>query len=283
MIDLHTHTTASDGILKPTDLVQYAFSKGVTTLAITDHDTTEGLDEGVKEAEKLGMGFIPGIEINVNWPTGEFHLLGYGLYKISTQMTDLVSFRREQRKERNLKIVGKMQADGFKVEYDDILEGVEAKGIGRPHFASYMVQKGIAKNRQVAFDKYLAKGRPWYVPQTSVDLEVALEAIKSCGGVPVIAHPLSLYVSWGKITPVIENLYERGVEGLEAWHPGVRAVEAKRLEDLAREVGMFVTAGSDFHGKLVRPDREIGHTTSSQLPIEDRFWTDELSVRLKKS
>ncbi|MDE6736334.1 MAG: PHP domain-containing protein, partial [Treponemataceae bacterium] len=155
--------------------------------------------------------------------------------------------------------------------------GVEQ--LGRPHFADYLVHIGVVKNRQVAFDNYLAQGRPWYAVHQGADLDAAIAAILSSGGVPVLAHPLSLYVSWGKIEGVLADLVARGIQGMEAWHPGARVGEAIRLEELAHKLGCFVTAGSDFHGAGVRADRHLGRT-SGDKKIDDRFWFDELLPHL---
>ena len=138
---------------------------------------------------------------------------------------------------------------------------------------------GKVKHRQEAFDRFLGKGKPYHVNHEGADLDVAVAAIKGAGGIPVLAHPLSLYVSWGKIEETITKIKNHGVEGLEAWHPGARINEGVKLEELAHKLGMFVTAGSDFHGKGVRADRHLGRT-SGDRKIEDRFWFEELSPHI---
>lgn len=281
MIDLHTHSTESDGVLSPDELVRYVAKKGVTTLALTDHDTVSGLEMAQKTCSEVGINFVPGIEINIDWPTGEFHLLGYGLKSISKEMKELIEVRQKERKRRNLLIIQKMKDEGYDASIEELESMFSVKSLGRPHFAAYMVEKKIVKNRQAAFDKFLARGRPWYEAQTGVSFDEAVVAIKTSGGVPVLAHPLSLYISFGKIKDVLIDLKSRGLEGIEAWHPGVRVVEAERLEKMARECELFVTAGSDFHGKAVRADREAGRTAGNRV-IEDRFWLSELMPQLKK-
>ena len=147
--------------------------------------------------------------------------------------------------------------------------------LGRPHFAALMVEKGLVKYRQQAFDRYFARGRDCYVDRTGADLAMAVRAIKNSGGIPVQAHPLSIYVGWGKLEETIKGIRDKGVMGLEAWHPGIKVGEAKRLEELAHNLGMIATAGSDFHGEKVRADRKIGHTAGNKK-IDDRFWEEEL-------
>lgn len=281
MIDLHSHSTASDGILSPADSARYAIEKGLSVWALTDHDTVSGLYDAAKVCLENEIIFVPGIEINVQWPTGEFHLLGLGLQKYSEDLRDVVEKADEARKNRNLELIEKMNKDGIDVTLEELESKFTESQIGRPHFAAFMVEKKIVKRRQDAFDKYLNRGRPWYVPHEGIDLDVAVEAIKSAGGVPVLAHPLSLYVSWGKMEETITKIRNHGVEGLEAWHPQARINEGFKLETLAKKLGMIVTAGSDFHGLGVRKDRHLGKT-SGDRKIEDRFYFDELLPKLGK-
>ncbi|MBR6142848.1 MAG: PHP domain-containing protein [Treponema sp.] len=281
MIDLHTHSTASDGTFSPAELVRYAKEKGLSALALTDHDTVDGILEAQAEALKAGIEFVPGIELTVQWPTGEFHLLGLGLRQKSAELARAIDFLKGERNRRNLKMAEKLREMGVEITYEEVYERFKRQNIGRPHFASYMAEKGIVKQRQVAFDKYFAKGRPCYVDREGLDLEVAVEAIKTSGGIPVQAHPLSMYVSWGKMDATMEMIRDKGVMGLEAWHPGVRISEAERLEELGKNLGMVVTAGSDFHGEKVRVDRHIGFS-AGKLKIQDRFWLENLKPALQK-
>ena len=283
MIDLHTHTTASDGWYTPTQLVDMAAEKDIKVLAITDHDTVSGIEEAKNEVKKFPqMKLIPGIEISVDWPTGEFHLLGLGLKQISSSMQDLIAGQKERRENRNKKIVQKMNESGKlenEITLEQLYEKYETKNLGRPHIADFLLEQKVVKTKQKAFDLYLANGRPFYEKKGGCNLDEAIVAIKDCGGVPVIAHPLSLYVAWGKMEETLLGLHERGVEGLEAWHPSTRMSEAERLEQMARKLGFFVTAGSDFHGEQVRKGRRLGHTTKD-IKIDDKFYFEELAPHL---
>ena len=281
MIDLHTHSTASDGALSPSDLVDFAAKKGISVLAITDHDTVSGLAEGQEAAKKAGLVFVPGIEVSIQWPTGEFHLLGLGLKKCSKELRAIINFLREERINRNKKMALKLQEAGVNISYEEVSEKFNTENVGRPHFAKVMVEKGMIKNPQQAFDRYFAKGRPCYVDRVGADLNEAVMAIESSGGIPVQAHPLSMYVSWGRLEGVLRDIADSGVKGFEAWHPGVRISEAERLEKIAHSMGLIVTAGSDFHGEKVRADRKIGQT-AGKSKINDRFWQEELEVALKR-
>lgn len=279
MIDLHTHSTASDGILSPKELALYVSEKNISTWALTDHDTVSGLSDAAKTCSTLGINFIPGIELNIEWNTGEFHLLGLGLCRISPELQEVIDFLTESRENRNRIIIQKMNDAGFDFTLEQIKEAFPFSQLGRPHFAEFFVQKGIAKNRQEVFAKYLANGRAWYAAHQGVNLEKAVHAVKTSGGVAVLAHPMSLYVSWKNMPDVIAKIRDTGVMGLEAFHPGARNSECFRLAELAEKLGMFVTAGSDFHGKSVRSDRHIGRTIGNRK-IEDKFWDEELKPAL---
>ena len=281
MIDLHTHSTASDGTYTPAQLMEYAHARNINAIALTDHDSIDGIIEAQKKARELSMEFIPGIELSIQWPTGEFHLLGLGLQSPSKELLGAIDFLRQERDNRNIKMAQKLQEQGIAITYEEVVEKAGTKTIGRPHFASVMIEKGFIRQRQQAFDQYFAKGRPCYVERTGLDLEDAVKAIKTSGGIPVQAHPLSMYVSWGKMEDTMIDIQMHGVEGLEAWHPGTRVSEAYRLEELARKLGMTATAGSDFHGEKVRADRKIGYT-AGKSKIEDKFWYEELKPALEK-
>lgn len=279
MIDLHTHSTASDGLLSPTAATQYAASRNITVWALTDHDTVGGLHEAAIACKNAGITFVPGIEITVDWPTGEFHLLGLGLTHCASELRRLLAELRRNRDARNEHIITKMAESGYMTSQAELkaLFGIEQ--LGRPHFADYLVRIGAVKRRQEAFDRYLGQGRPWFVHHKGAVLETAVAAVRASGGVPVLAHPLSLYVAWGKLESVLAELVSRGIAGIEAWHPCARVGEAMRLEALSHKLGCFVTGGSDFHGENVRADRKIGKTSGGKK-LEARLWTEELLPNL---
>ena len=271
MIDLHVHTTASDGQYTPTQIIEKAYTKNIGVIAITDHDTIAGIQEGAAAAQKCGITFVPGTELNINFPTGEFHLLGLGFKQISPSMTTLLDTLVKNRELRNVQIIEKMREAGVDLTLEEMQADFPNTVLGRPHFAAELVKKKVVKTRQQAFDRYLAKGRPWYVQRVGSNLDEAIVAIKESGGVPVIAHPMSLYLSWGKLPDALKDFYERGVMGLEAFHPGARVTECLRLEELGQKLGYFITAGSDFHGEKIRADRKLGVTCGGRK-IEDDIW-----------
>lgn len=282
MIDLHVHTTASDGQYTPSEIVRKAFEKKMTLIAITDHDTIDGLDEGEKEAEKLGILFVRGIEISINRPGCEFHLLGLGLKQTSESLKKLTAEVISNRFKRNEEIIAKINSCGIPITHENLQKDFPNTVIGRPHIAEELIKMKIVKTRQQAFDQYLAKGRSCYVDIQGADFDEAIQAINESGGVPVLAHPMSLFLSWSKLPDFITDLKERGLKGVEAYHPGARRAECSRLDELAKSLGLFITAGSDFHGEKIRADRRLGHTCKDKK-IEDSFWFDELKPALEKN
>ena len=275
MIDLHVHTTASDGQYKPAEIIQKAAEKNIKVIAITDHDTTAGLEEAKEAGKKLGITVGPGIEINITFPTGEFHLLGLGLKEPSKSLNIIVENVIKNRHDRNQQIIEKMNADGVPLTLEELQADYPDTVIGRPHFAAELVKYKVVKTRQQAFDQYLARSRKWYVPRVCTNLDEAIVSIRESGGVPVLAHPMSLYLSWGRLPDFLTDCYEKGVVGIEAFHPGARVTECLRLEELGRKIGFVITAGSDFHGEKIRADRRLGHTCGGKK-IEDKYYFEEL-------
>jgi predicted metal-dependent phosphoesterase TrpH len=272
LYDLHTHSTASDGWLSPAALVTAACQKGVATLALTDHDTIAGLDEAQATATKQGIRFIPGVEIEVTpraTPTPvdaeereyaarrEFHLLGLGFDQTNTAFLALLDDLRASREERNEKMFAKMRDMGIPTDESEIRAIAGGGFLGRPHFAEYLVRKGIVKNYETAFKKYLAKGEVLFVPREGADFMRAVELIHGAGGLAFVAHPTSLYISWGHMASFLPRARDAGLDGIEAWHPNASVHESERLVALAREAGLCISAGSDYHGEG-RRDRHLG-------------------------
>ncbi|MDR0496703.1 MAG: PHP domain-containing protein [Treponema sp.] len=266
MIDLHTHSTASDGNLSPSALVTEALKHGISTLALTDHDTIDGLEEAAKAASEQSIGFIPGIELEIAQnpdQRGEFHLLGLGINKPSSGFLAAVKELTRRRQERNMGIVEKMNKAGIATSYDEIKSFAKGPSVGRPHFADFLVQRRIAKNREQAFLRYLGREKPFFIPKAGLEFERSVALIRESGGIAVLAHPMSLFVSWGKLPDMVKKLKEKGLDGLEAWHPTAKVSACKRLELLGKKLELYITAGSDFHGEK-RPGRKLGITAGGR-------------------
>ena len=278
MIDLHTHSNASDGNLSPSVLVEEASKRAISVLALTDHDNIQGLEEASRAARERGILFVPGIEFEINWKEdapGEFHLLGLGINKPSPGFIAAVEDMFQRREKRNLEMVKKMNSEGISFSYDDVKafaggDSVFRPSVGRPHFAALLVKRKIVKNTDQAFKRYLGKGKPYYIPRIGLEFEKALEVIHESGGIALIAHPMSLYVAWGRLTDLIKNLKERGLDGLEAWHPAAKTSACQRLKELGEKLGLYVSAGSDFHGENI-PARKLGFTGGGKKITESLF------------
>lgn len=269
MIDLHTHSTASDGTYDPASLVDLAAKKNLTALALTDHDSLSGLDAARVQAASRGLRFIPGVEIEIAFAPGEFHLLGLDLERTDGEIRETVDSLARSRDERNERIFERMRAAGIDGHYGDLRDAPGSGMIGRPHIAEYLLARKAVRSKQDAFDKYLAKGRPFYVAKECLELGEALRIIRSAGGVAVVAHPLSLFVSWTRLAAYFLEWRDLGLTAIEAWHPTAKKGHCERLERMAAQVGFRVTAGSDFHGDN-RPDRRLGYTAGGR-PIDDSF------------
>ena len=277
MIDLHTHSNASDGSYSPSSLIEEAAKRGISALALTDHDTTKGLEEAAEAARERGVQFIPGIEIEITRKQetlGDFHLLGLGINP-SPEFKAAIEELARLREERNLEMVDRMNKAGIAASYDEVRAMAFSMGsktsepehrersIGRPHFAAFLVKRKLVKNIEQAFFSYLGRGKPFYIPKAGLEFEQAAELIHESGGIAVLAHPMSLYVAWGKLPDFIKNLKDIGLDGLEAWHPIARVSACRRLQELGEKLGLCVTAGSDFHGET-RPGRKLGITAGGK-------------------
>jgi len=274
MVDLHTHSNISDGDYSPAELVQEVKKKEIGAFALTDHDTLDGLEAAGSAAKTAGIRFIPGIEINIQWagegggangvsgigPGGEFHLLGLGIRSPSPAFLAAISELSRRREARNRAILDRMHELSIEASWEELLALSGRHSVGRPHFARLLVNKKIVRNPEQAFAHYLKPGKPLYVPKTGLAFAEAAALIRESGGIPVLAHPMSLYVAWGRLPDLIKALKNHGLMGIEAWHPTAQASSCRRLEKLGKELGLYVTEGSDFHGAALAR-RQLGYSS----------------------
>ncbi|PKL06075.1 MAG: hypothetical protein CVV53_06165 [Spirochaetae bacterium HGW-Spirochaetae-9] len=277
MIDLHTHSSASDGALTPSGLIDHANKAGLRALALTDHDTVAGISEARCRAGALGIAFVAGVEIEIEFDPGEFHLLGLGIEEVDGQLLEGLSLLAEARTIRNERIVELLKREGIPIDLEAIAEIAGTERIGRPHLAEALMRGKIVRTKQEAFDRFLGKGKPFYLPKECLPFAKALRLIKDAKGIAVIAHPYSLFVSKTKLAGLMDEWKAAGVEGVEAFHPTAKLGQCRILEHMARERGFLVTAGSDFHN-LQKPECGIGRTAGG-IPVADSFY-EELSLSL---
>lgn len=272
MIDLHTHSSASDGSLPPSRLMEHAKKTGLSAIALTDHDTVSGIAEARDKATSLGMVFISGVEIEIEFEPGEFHLLGLGVDDRDDMLLEVLNTLSAARSERNRGIVDLLRIEGMKVDLDE-LESLSGSGqVGRPHIAAALKKNKTVHTIQEAFDRFLGKGRPFYLPKECLSLDTALLAIAHARGVAVAAHPYSLFVGKSRLSSVMDEWKSKGIDGVEAYHPAAKRGQCKILELMARERGFFVTAGSDFHAEG-KPECGIGRT-SGGIPIDNSYYAE---------
>jgi predicted metal-dependent phosphoesterase TrpH len=269
LIDLHSHSTASDGSYAPAALVSMALERGLKALALTDHDSVAGLSEAEEASRGTDLLFIPGVEMEIAFEPGEFHLLGLRLERVDDEFRDALTRLARAREERNARILGRINDAGTDASMEELRSLAGAGAIGRPHIAELMVAKRLVRSRQEAFDRFIGKGRPYYEPKDCLELTEAMRLVKAAGGLAIAAHPLSLFVSWGKLALIMDEWKELGVDGIEAFHPTAKISQCRRLERMAQERGFRVTAGSDFHG-AIRPERKLGRTAGG-IEIGDEY------------
>lgn len=275
MIDLHTHSSASDGELSPSELIGLGKKTGLKALALTDHDTVEGIAEARIKAVELGLDFIAGVEIEIDFAPGEFHLLGLGLDEKNPELLGALAELADARAFRNEQIAGLFHQEGISIDLEEIGSLAGTRRIGRPHIAEALFRKGLVRSRQEAFDKYLGKGRPFYLSKDCLALEKALRLIRGACGLAVVAHPYSLFVGKPKLAALMDEWKTMGVAGIEAYHPAAKLGQCRILERMGRQRGFLITAGSDFHGPK-KPECGIGRSAGG-LPIDDSYYGELVS------
>jgi predicted metal-dependent phosphoesterase TrpH len=264
LIDLHSHTNESDGTCSPAQLVDEAVRAGVTSLGITDHDTFRGYDQAVAPAAAAGLELICGIELSTKLHGHSAHLLGYffgeqGTADFRTWILDLQAARRD----RNIRLVARLRELGF----DITLEEAEAQGrgmTGRPHFAQIMMEKGYVKSYREAFDEYLDESAKGYVYRHEPKFAEGVERIRHAGGIASLAHPVRVR---GDVPAMMRELCDAGLNAIEAYHTDHTQADTELYLGLARQYGLLVTGGSDFHG-AVKPGVTLGRGAGN-LEIPD--------------
>ena len=266
--DFHVHTTGSDGSLSPCDVVKKASEEGIEVIAITDHDTTAGIEEAVKAGVELGVTVIAGVEISIDFEPRTMHLCGYFIDIENEGLKNALRFVQEARLNRNPQIIEKLNQAGLDITMSEIEEAAHGKQIGRPHMAKVMLAKNYVKDIKEAFTKYLAKEARCYVDKKRLTLEKAVGIIKSANGVAVLAHPGEMpFETKEQYEKLFSYIKKTGVGGLESYSSHHSQDENVMFKQLADEAGLFSTGGSDFHGET-KPDIELGvFAESSDIEI----------------
>ncbi len=265
-IDLHVHSTASDGTYTPAELIDLAIQKNLIALAITDHDTVDGLSEGMRYAEKKGFDLIPGIEFSIEYTGGSFHLLGLFVDHENSELVRVSQKLKRLRFERIERIIEDLRSHGVDISTSD-LDVLAGSSLGRPHVARALVSKGYGIDINDIFRKFLVKGKPGYVKKEKISLDEAIRVVKQSGGITSIAHPISLNCgSFYDFDEMIGQIAERGVDGIEVYSSMHTRKEVKEFRCIAARYKLLETGGSDFHGDK---ESELGmYDDDEPIPLQ---------------
>lgn len=266
-IDLHTHSTKSDGTLTPAELAAYAAELGLSAVALTDHDTNAGCEEFLSECEKLGIEGIPGVEIGTKYKR-ELHIVG--LYAHGEEYDAMLDKLKNGRAERNKKMVEKIREYGFDITEEDVTNdelGVTIETSGRLYMAEALIKKGYVKDRQEAFDKYLSKGKPCFVKRFGLTPEESIKLIKRNGGIAIWAHPIYAVCDEEELKTLAAELKGYGLDAMECYYSEYSDEQSEMCRRVAGEVGLKMSGGSDFHGAN-KPDVQLGRVNGGYVPYE---------------
>ena len=257
-VDLHSHSTASDGTASPAELVEKAAGVGLSALALTDHDTQEGVAEAVAAASTTDLELIPGTELSLNYEGGGMHLVVLWLEPGDGPLQSRLSDLRSGRNERNARIVQILSDMGLEISIDEVDEVAGGGSVGRPHIAAVMMKKGYVPDIRTAFDDWLGSDKPAYVSRPRMNPEEAIDLARQSGAVPVLSHPHTLGISRAEeMARLLDGLKDAGLIGLEAIYASYRRHEREGYADLARRFGLIPSGGSDYHGAY-KPGLELG-------------------------
>ncbi|MEE1312842.1 MAG: PHP domain-containing protein [Lachnospiraceae bacterium] len=279
-IDLHVHSTASDGTLTPYEVVKTAKEQNLYALALTDHDTVAGIPEALSAAQKFDITVIPGIEITCHALGKEIHMLGFFLnYKDPLLLQRLESLR-QNRASRNEQMLAAFQRDGFPITMEKLKHGNPDTVITRAHFARVLVEEGIVPSKDAAFQKYLGDGKKYYIPRSRIKPEDAIRYIRDAGGIAVLAHPYEYHLSNTQLVSLMKDLKKIGLQGIEVYHSNNYQQQSNYLRSLTHELDLAATGGSDFHG-LNKPDIQLG-TGRGGLKVHKSLLDELVKYRYSK-
>jgi len=264
-IDLHTHSTFSDGTLAPAELVKLAKAKGLVAISITDHDTTEGTTEALAAGSDLSVEVVPGIEMGVVFDELHIHLLGYYIDPGDRELLGTLSEIQAARRRRNLQIIEKLQRLGLAISAEEVELKSTIGQTGRPHIAQVLMEKGIVRSMDDAFNRFLGRGAAAYVARKVLRVEEGIALIKRAGGIAVLAHPATIDSSLKSIPALVGKLVPLGLGGLEVYYPVHSSRNQKQLSMLAQSYGLVVTGGSDYHGDI-RPGTMLAGGSNVRVP-----------------
>lgn len=256
--DLHCHTTASDGILTPKELIRFAADLGLKGIGITDHDTIQGWKEAEEAGARYKIQILRGIELNTDWQGKEVHILGYEVDSSSGYLNDKLRSLSKEREQRMLEILERLTTQGIMICEDEVRQLAQGESIGRPHIAQVLMERGFVGNIREAFERYIGMGAPAYVARHKLTTEEGIELVRAARGIPVLAHP-----GMQRLGEEIPAWVEVGLQGIEVIHSEHKPEDVTRYKAIAQKYHLLTTGGSDFHGETRKPGVELGRWGAS--------------------
>lgn len=255
-IDLHTHTNCSDGSMSPTELVKHGSQRGLAAIAVTDHDTINGIQEAVFAGEKYGVEVVPGVEFS-SQSISQVHVLGYYIDINSPSLLKVFKEQQEERIISNQKYIEALHRHGFPITEEEVKRVAPHGGVGRAHYAKIMMEHGWVKSVKEAFDLYLGVGMPCYIQREVITPEKAIEIIHSAGGLAFFAHPHQTKLEWDELYSFIKQLKDSGLDGIEGYYSEYTPEMHTKFMNTAKELDLLISGGSDYHAQM-KPHIEIG-------------------------
>ncbi len=255
--DLHSHSTASDGTFRPSEVAELAKKAGLTSIALTDHDTVDGLDEFMEAGERLGIETIPGIELAAGYKNTELHIVGLFIDHKSKALCESMEYIVNERNERNKKMIKALNRLNIDITIDELEENAGGNIITRAHYANVLVNKGYVKSKEEAFDKYISSGRPGYVKRETLTPKSCIEVILRSGGIPVLAHATLYGYGYLEIHNLIGELKQYGLMAMETVYSTYTDRQTEEMRKICESYRLLKSGGSDFHGAN-KPDIQLG-------------------------
>lgn len=265
MLDLHVHTTISDGELSPEEVVRLAAKNKVTTIAIADHDSVSGLDRAIEEGKKLNIEVIPGVELNSYVEKGKMHILGYCMDYKNIDFANKMNELKEIRNERNRKFIQEFNNQNICIALEDVKKYAFGEILAKPHFAQVLLEKGYITDIEEAYSKYFNVYPMNTIKRDLLTPKDAIQIIKQAGGIAVLAHPITLKLEEEQLKQKIQELKSYGLDGIECYNNIHTQEDIEKLRKIANKMKLLITAGSDFHGPISTPNVEIGRGKNNNI------------------
>lgn len=282
MIDLHAHTTFSDGEYTPEELIDIAIDRGLSTLAITDHDTVDGIESALEYAKDKNIMIVPGIEFDTNVNRGQMHILGLFLDYKNKNLNEKLDYVRREREIRNRKFIKIFNDLGYSITEEEVKAITPGRVIGKPHFARVFIEKGYVKDKDEMFDEFFNKLPELKIKKATYDPKTVISLIKESSGLAILAHPQSLKLENDELYEKLKELKSYGLDGMECYHSRQTKEQMKDFRQMADELRLLVSKGSDYHGPIVKPGIYLGTGIENNIVNDEENSIIENLIEAKK-